>query len=200
MIPAPQPEVVELKTNTWKLLLGGYDRLYLEGEDMQIGNLSIAEYTLEANSGKIDIIQSLRARRPVMDAHGVADLHMQVIPEKMARLLDLQYGSLSDVVVEYYQGYIKVLGISDTPRGKHLAVAFDAELGSTDWSSLSVNVLEVRERVADGKPQLNAEELEELRGIYSISIPFDQTDPPMYIYEVEVTPDKLTINANMLLK
>ncbi len=187
---------VSLKTNTFQLLAGKFSSFHISGNNLLIGNLRISQYMLEATEGRIDIIQTLKKKDIILENSPIITLTLDVSINDMAYLLQEFYPSLSDMQVVAAEGYMIVSGTAATPAGKDLPVSFKVALTTDDWASLRVDAYEL---TATPVENVTDEEIAELTEIYSVSIPFDGTTPPIYINKVVVSASKIIITANSSL-
>lgn len=195
-IDAETADEISLNTNTFKLLSGRFDEFVVKGHNLSIGNLNVETYELSANEGQVAIFETLRQKSISVKQSPVASMTLNVSAKDMSNLLDSYYESLNEMSVTLHDGYLEVNGVSDTPRGKSIQIAFNALLDSDDWSSLKVTVTDL---IAFGDKVLEDDEIYELMEIYSIVIPFDKTNPPIYINSVITTNQRIVITANTSL-
>lgn len=198
LMDADVPEDVDLDTNTFKLLSGKFDKLFIKGNNLSIGNLDIERYELLASSGQIAILKTLTKKDVFVKESPVATLTLHVSIKDMENMLSLYYESLNEINVSAYEGYLEIIGISDTPQGKEVPIVFQVVLSSSDWASLEVKVVELKPTVQYIE-KLSDEENEELVDIYSICIPFDKTSPAIFINSVEIFNEEIIITANTSL-
>lgn len=198
LMKADTPREVRLDTNTFKLITGSFDELEVKGDNLTIGNLQIESYELLASSGKVDVFETLREKDVIVEESPVADLTLHITIEDMKNLLELYYDSLNDMEVVAYDGYLQISGVSDTPRGKEVLISFNAELSSSDWSSLQVEPVALS-IASSYEGQLAEEEIQELIDVYTIDISFENTNPPIFINSVNVSANEILITANTSL-
>ncbi len=198
LMKADTPREIRLDTNTFKLITGSFDELEVKGDNLTIGNLQVESYELLASSGKIAVFETLREKDVIVKESPVADLTLHITIEDMKNLLSLYYDSLNEIEVVAHDGYLQISGLSDTPRGKEVPISFNAELSSSDWSSLQVEPIALS-IISSYQGQLSQEEIQELTNVYSIDISFEKTNPPMFINSINVNSDEVVITANTSL-
>ncbi len=195
-IKAQSVEDVSLTTDTFKLLNGRFDQFVVSGNNLLIGHLKVESFQLMASEGQIAILETIRTKKIAVKESPIASMILNITQEDFKDLLKTYYESLNEIEVVLNNGYIEVSGIADSPRGKSIPIAFIARVGSDDWSSLEVDVVEI---ISTSSKVVEDDELEELSDIYSIVIPFDKTNPVIYINTVNVRSDGIIINANTSL-
>ncbi|MFP4456450.1 MAG: LmeA family phospholipid-binding protein [Clostridia bacterium] len=198
LMKADTPREVRLDTNTFKLITGSFEELEVKGDNLTIGNLQVESYELLASSGKINVFETLREKDVIVKESPVADLTLHITIEDIKNLLKSYYESLNDIEVVAYDGYLQINGVSDTPRGKEVPISFNAELSSSDWSSLQIEPIALSVD-SNYEGELGQEEIQELIDVYSIDISFEDTNPPIFIDSVNVDTKEVLITANTSL-
>ncbi|QOR33685.1 hypothetical protein IMX26_09235 [Clostridium sp. 'deep sea'] len=187
---------VDLKANTFQLLAGKFNSFEINGSNLMVGNLTVKSYSLKADKGQIDIFKTLKQHKIELKDSPVITLDMNVAISDMAKLLQGLYKSLNEMTVQGRDGYLQISGVSGTQKELNLPIKFKLKLTNKDWSSLQASAYDFE--IATDK-QIPEEVINQLEVMYTKTILFNNTNPPIYINSVVVKEDGINITSNSAL-
>ena len=195
-INADTTKNVDLKANTFQLLAGKFNSFEINGTHLMVGNLMVESYSLKANEGQIDIFKTIKQQKVELKESPVITLDMHVAINDMAKLLQGLYKSLHEMTVEGEDGYLQISGVSGTQKELNLPIKFKLKLTNKDWSSLQASAYDFE---IETDKQVTGEVINQLETMYTKTILFNNTNPPIYINSVEVKEDGINITSNSAL-
>lgn len=184
-------QTVDMQASAFQLLGGKFNGLTIAGEDLRFGQLNVSDYSFVASEGKVDLVKLLSQKKILVKNNQLIDVTLHVQPEDFKALLEKYYPSLKEMEITFAEGVLQVSGIANTTAGVNVPLTMTSNIQSDDWSSLQIYVQQI-----EVQQTISTEVKQELQEIFNVRIPFDHARLPIYIDQVSINPDGLTIQAN----
>ncbi|GEM_PF-5704268 len=196
-INAAEPDRVTLDTTTIQVVQGRFKSFHITGKDLVIGNLLVSEYDFDAGEGQLDVMKYLTSKTIVMKKNPIIKMRWVVTVADFSKLLEAFYPSIWGMDVVAVGDSLQVSGVAASPSGIDVPVEFKVKLSVDQWEAL---YLEAYDLNVDIESVMEAGLAADLTEIYSLSIPFDKTSPPIFIDSAQVSKGQIIITASSSLK